>query len=180
MFWWHVCHQNWPSTIPTLFTKSSQTGITSWKVSVWFPAERAILGKEIVEDMFNSCKLVCDQQECTNAKTDYFLTQQSVDALSLVFWMPEFCTLIDAKADCWKIALLEWAKDCRHPSWHPQMKTIDSGQWQWLWGQQWSSGGQKKKGIRWTQRRKNIHTPPVLCSERVFRKQHQCRTETCG
>ena len=35
--------------------------------------------------------------ECTEEKADYFSAQQSVDALSLVFGMPEFCRLIDVK-----------------------------------------------------------------------------------
>jgi hypothetical protein len=99
---------------------------------------------------------VCGQQS-TEANANYFSVQQSVDALSLVFGMTEFCTLIDTKsdgsppplipidfkllcdrasdeierqdfnersratskvADQWKIVLLKWTEECRHPNWH--------------------------------------------------------------
>ena len=62
-------------------------------------AEKAISHiDELIVDMSNLHKPVCGQQS-TEANANYFSVQQSVDALSLVFGMTEFCSLIDTKSD---------------------------------------------------------------------------------
>jgi hypothetical protein len=62
-------------------------------------AEKAILHNDkLISDMSNFEEPVFGQQS-SEAHANFFSAQQSVDALSLVFGMTEFCTLIDTKSD---------------------------------------------------------------------------------
>jgi hypothetical protein len=69
-----------------------------WYDTPAMKAENAILSKEEKSVDMSNFQMSAGGQ-CAEAKADYFSAQQSVDALSVVFGMPEFCRLIDAKSD---------------------------------------------------------------------------------